>query len=467
MRLKYSLIVLLPSLFFFSYLISVDQQSAFMFSGLFLVFGYLIYLSIKTKNNVLTATIALGAIAHVIGAPLFILNKEDYSYSGWNAIKDFDFSTSFFLQIYTYVFSAIILLILFTWVIERVFRRSRLKRGIPTTELATQIKTEYVKPQNITLWTIVFVALLILAIILAVVMYVYNIAILGIESERLPFKLVGILFYLRGYGLPILLFIIFRKTSQSKLLNLMYIVVALFVGALSASRGVTFIYLFPVLVGLLITKITVSRIILVVSLILLGYFTTSITRDVVYSTSNLSIFDLPSLLLSSRSSFQSDEGLFLSLLSIIGTISNRLYGAQDSVLAYQHILVEPWNSFVNFMITGSLVPNLAEDLYGLVFLPGMGYGVGLGLIGLLVMIGKADFILLIFAVFFFSILMVIANRVLRRLFINPNTGKFYQLYYLILFITAFNFLQATLPYLYTIICVTWILGFFFNKKVLK
>lgn len=468
MKIKYSLIVLLPSIVFFTYLVTVDQQAACMFLILLLVFGLLIYFSRKTNNNVLTSIVSLAAIAHVLGAPLFIVNKEDYSYSGWNAVKDFDFSNFMFLNVYAYSISSLLLVILFTGILESI-----VTNGIGKS-LAFQSnfeKAAYFDKEpthrNTISWNIILIFLLILSLVLAIIMYINNIAVLGIESERLPFRLVGILFYLRGYGLPIILFIVYRKTSQSGFLSVLFILVALIVGALSASRGVTFMYLFPILVGILVVKISVQRIILVVGLVILGYFTTSLTRDIVYSTSNLSLWDLPSLLISSKSSFSSDDGMFLSLLSILGTMSNRLYGAQDSVLAYQHVLVDPWLSFFDFIVTGSLVSNLAEDLYGLVFLPGAGYGVGLGLMALLVMIGRADIFLLIFAALFFAILIVIINRLLQRLFFNKQSGKYFQLYYLILFISSFNFLQSSIPYIYTILFSTWLLGFFFNRKFKK
>jgi hypothetical protein len=437
-----------------------------MFLGLLLVFSSLIYLASKTQNNILTVTISLTAIANVIGTPILVLNKASYSYAGWNAVKDFDFSIISFLKIYAYSFSAIVLLIAFIWLIERYTKN---KPGKPevvkhSTIVATSVRT--VKGYKI-VWSLLLFLLLFFSLVLAIFMYVNKIAVLGVEPERLPFKLVGILFYFRGYVLPILLFIVFRKSSQSFLLKVLVVITALIVGALSASRGVTFFYLFPVLTGILIQKISFARISLVAGLVLLGYFVTSMTRDLTYSTSGLSVLDLPLLLLSSRSEFQSNEGIVVTLLSLIGTISNRLYGAQDLVLAYQHILINPWQSFGNFLLTAPIMNDLAADLYGLKFLPGQGYGVGLGLVGLLVMIARADITLLIAAIFFFSVLAVILNRVLTRLFLDPKTGKFFQLYYLILFITAFNFLQATLPYLYVILFSTWVLGFFFNQKLTK
>ena len=435
-----------------------------MFVGLLLMFSFLLYLAAKIQNNVLTTGILLAAIANVIGTPIFVLNKENYTYSGWNAVKNFDFSIFSFLNIYVISFSSILLLIAFVGLIER-YTKPKYKRVEVSNNSAPVGMLVRTKKGDKIIWSFLLFFLLLFSIVLAVFMYVNRIAVLGIEAERLPFKLVGILFYFRGYVLPILLFIVFRKSSQSFLLKVLVVVTALIVGALSASRGVTFFYLFPILTALLIKKISFARLSLVAGLVLLGYFITSMTRNLTYEISELSVMDLPLLLLSTKSSFQSEEGIIVSLLGIIGTISNRLYGAQDLVLSYQHILINPWQSFGNFLLTAGISKDLAWELYGLRFLPGQGYGVGLGLVGLFVMIGRADMLLLIVVILFFSVLLVILDRRLTGLFFDRETGKFFQLYYLILFITAFNVMQSTVSYIYMIIILTLLFGFL--KKRLK
>ena len=459
---KYLLMILLPVLIFLSYLVSVNHQAAFMFVGLLVFFIWLIYLATKIRNNVLIAAISLAAIANVIGTPLFILNKEKYSYDGWNAVKDFDFSTISFLNIYAYSFTSILLLVGFVWIIEKYnpehlsvyFKNNEneISRNILDSNINKKKKSKFT-------WSFVFFIFYIITVAIAVFMYINKIGILGIEPERLPFKMVGILFYLRGYILPITLFVIFNKTSKSILLMVLVIILAIMMGALSASRGITFIYMFPVIVGILNKKVSFQRVALVAALIVLSYVVTSMARDIIYANAeqSLSIIDLLLGLLGSSSEFQSDRGLFFSLLNVISTISNRLYGAQDMVLAYQYVLIDPWSSFGNFLLTEPIA-DLAKELYGLEFSPGQGYGVGMGLLGIFVMIGRADVLLLVAAILFFSLLAVLINRLLTHLFILKQTEKFYQLYYLILFIVAFNFIQSTPSYLYFTILFSYILN---------
>lgn len=458
MKKQHLLMMLFPALVFASYLAIVNQQAALAFFGLLIVFSWFIYLSTQTKNNVLITAISLVAIANVIGTPLFILNEPQYSYSGWNAVKDFDFSTIYFLSIYAYSFPSILLLIGFTWLIEKCIPRQPLvTHKVTGTKFANSSigLNAYKEIKNKPRWTFLFLILMILTVAMAIFMYLNKIAVLGIEPEPLPYKIVGILFYLRGYVLPITLFLVFTKTSQSALLMMLTIVMALIVGGLSASRGITFVYMFPVLAAILLYKISLQRIALVIALILLGYVTTTMFRELIYADQSSSVIDLLMGLLSSESEFQSDEGLIVSMLSIISTISNRLYGAQDMILAYQHVLIDPWSSFGNFLFTEPIVNDPAKELYGLEFLPGQGYGVGMGLVGIFVMIGRSDFALLAIAILLFSLLIVIMNRLLTRLFFEEQSGKYFQLYYLILFIAAFNVIQATLQYLYSIIILSY------------
>ena len=449
---KFRLILIIPSLIFFVYLFSVSKQASLTFLVLLISYLVLIIFASKTKNNVLLTGISLSAIANVIGTPLFIMNKDNYSYDGWNAVKDFNFSVISFVEVYSYAVVSLILFIFFVFVLEYVFpKKIKPQFSINKTDIfSIQL--------NKSVWTVILFFSLAFSLFLAIIMYIYKIAVIGIEHEYLPFKMVGILFYLRGYILPLLIFVIYRKSSQSNFIKISVTIIALISGALSASRGVTFFYLFPVLAGILLQEISFKRILFVIFLILFSYFFTSLTRDATYSTDSISIFDLPALIFSSKSEFKSDKGMIESLLNIISTISNRLYGAQDLVLAYQHTLINPWNSFINFTFTKPIVEDLAGDLYGLVFLPGQGYGVGMGLVGVFVMIARSSFVLLILAIFYLSVLIVILNRVLTPIFKNKNTNKFSQVYYLVLFFASFNFMQATLSYIYTIIIICWIMG---------
>jgi hypothetical protein len=155
-----------------------------------------------------------------------------------------------------------------------------------------------------------------------------------------------------------------------------------------------------------------------------------------------------------------------SLLRVVSTISNRLYGAQDMVLAYQYTLADPWSSFGNFLFMEPIA-DIAKELYGLEFLPGQGYGVGMGLLGVFTMIGRSEILLLVFAMFFFSLLAVVIDGLLTRLFFNKKLGKFSQLYYLILFIVSFNFIQASVNYLYSTIILSIVFGYFFKRLKLK
>ena len=49
------------------------------------------------------------------------MNKDNYSYDGWNAVKDFNFSVISFVEVYSYAVVSLILFIFFVFVLEYVF----------------------------------------------------------------------------------------------------------------------------------------------------------------------------------------------------------------------------------------------------------------------------------------------------------------------------------------------------------
>jgi hypothetical protein len=418
-------------------------------------------------NNLLRASIVLISIANVVGTPIVILNKDNYSYNGWNAIKDFDFSNAYFFSIYAYSLLSIIALIGFVSFFEFSFAKLKLVifKSAKDTDLENFKSINKTKLlNNPTKYNTLFIFLMGISACLAIFMYINKIGILGVEPEPLPFKIIGILFYLRGYILPIFIFYMFNKTSQSTVLMFITVLISIIMGVFSASRGIGFIYLFPVIAVLLIRKITLFRIVISLFLILFCYMLTTIGRDIIYSSLDQSVSpgELLSGVFEGRSEFHSVDGLFVSLLNIVGTISNRLYGIQDQILAYQYILNEPWSSFGNFLLMEPIA-DIAKDLYGLEFLPGQGYGVGMGIIGTFVMIGRSDILLFIFGIVVYALIAVIVNQSLNLLFFYKNIKKYHNLYYMALFIAAFNYIQSTLSYLYFLVIFCFMLKFLMNK----
>src|SRR3970282_2163983 len=69
-------------------------------------------------------------------------------------------------------------------------------------------------------------------------------------------------------------------------------------------------------------------------------------------------------------------------------------GAQDVVLAYQYEPAEPWLALTRYFIQGGAAhtvgPNLNYDFYGLECEEGSGFGVGIGVVTYLIVLGHSS-----------------------------------------------------------------------------
>jgi hypothetical protein len=422
-----------------------------------------LFFSIKTKNNLLIFAVILAAISNVVGAPIIILNQDNYQYSGWNAVKSFDFSNLYFLKIYSIEFLNLFLLIIFTYIINyKIVKSKFINKLIPSKKV--NISTSNKSSSN--KWDILMIINLFFILFIISFMYLNQIAIMGVEGDKLPFKLVGILFYTRGYLLPILSFILYNKSSKNTILSFFTILVSLIIGLLSASRGLTFIYMFPVIIHIIISIKSSFKYFIVTFLILFAYMLTSISRSVLFNDTQLNFIDLVSQIFSSESEFKSDNGILKSFINIIGTISNRLYGVQDLILTYQYKLNDPYASFNSFILSNPVIDDPAIELYNLEWLPGQAFGVGLGLMGIFTLFFKVNFILYLLVCLFSSFLISVLNLILNKYFYNYTNNSYNPLYFLVLFFSAFNLVQGSFIFLYLILIFILILIFlsFFSVK---
>jgi hypothetical protein len=430
-------------------------QASYLYFILYLSFSIFIYFAIKTTNNLLIFTISLAAISNVIGAPIIVLNKNSYEYSGWNAIMSFDFTNIYFAKIYSVEFLNLSLIILFTHLISYKLKNSFfLNKLIPNKKIRNNIPKS---KNNKFKWDVLMFINLLFIIFIITFMYFNQIAIMGVEGDKLPFKLVGILFYTRGFILPIISFILYNKSSKSNFISITLIFVSLLIGLLSASRGLTFFYMFPVFIQLITGLKSPFKYFIVFFLILFAYMLTSISRSVLFNDTQLNFIDLLTQVFSSDSEFKSDSGLVKSLINIIGTISNRLYGVQDLILTYQYKLVEPIQSFTSFLLARPVINDPALELYNLQWLPGQAFGVGLGLMGVFILFFKVSFLLYLLAIIFSSFLISILNIILNKYFYDSNKNKYNPLYFLVLFFVAFNLVQCSFIFLYFIFIFLFIL----------
>jgi hypothetical protein len=413
--MKRILLVAVPVwLAFLIYLEARDHDAALVSLVLTPAFGIPLYFALKCRNVLLRMFVGFSFIAHAIGAPFFFLGKAGYGFSGWGAVKNFYFEPVHLFQMYVPVVSSLALIVMFTWAIDLVHFRpftgpageaggsrvfSRRMVGPPDDPRAAR---------PYTFWLVML--LVMIGLPLNWFMYVNRIGILGLESAPMPYRLTGILVYFRLFILPIVLFWLYTKSSRGAAITVLVVVYALFSGLSSSSRSLYLLALLPVFVTA-VAENRKLRVILAAAAAMVGFFLVTASRDTTYVTS-VGYWDL--LVAVVQALARDEQGI--SVMTVIGGIANRLYGAQDIVLAYQYEPANPWTSLMHFFTTGgnanSVVPDLGNDLYGFRFEEGSGFGLGLGVLAFVVMLVHSSLARLLVATLLISLMLSMSSRII-------------------------------------------------------
>lgn len=411
----------------------------------------LTYCAFRSENIPLRIFMALSFIAHAIGAPFFFQAREYYSYSGFGAVKNFDFDTTHLFEMYVVVFVSLTLILVFTSILEGVLVLPR-RKGSQAAETSKVYGGQGMQAPAAASSGMHDVALIVLVVALFVpvnwFMYVNRIGITGIVSEPMPFRLTGILYYSRMYVFPLILFWLFAKSSRNGLLVLICFLYALFSGLSSASRFVFFAPLLPIM-GSLILENRRWQLGALMAAALAGFLLVSASRNSTYLDAAVGYTDMLGTAVESLLSGDSN----LSFATLIGPLANRLFGAQDIVLAYQYEAAEPWLALARYFWSGgvadSVVPDLTYEFFGLVFDEGSGFGVGIGLIAYLVILGHSSLERLVVGAFVVSLLLVLANRIIREASheILGEARSLLMTYFVALFVTL-SLYSSTLKMFY-------------------
>lgn len=423
------------------------------------LFYILIIIAKKSKNNFLFSIIILNAISNLIGGLFFYYNQDDYSYSGWNAIMNFDFTLDYYCDIYLKYFISLFLFSFFVLQFGKFIKTNEIivnDESSNNSFLNVTKRLDQFKKYSNTKYNFILFLSLFIVLAISIEMYSSKIAIIGIPNKPLPFKINGVLFYLRGYIFPIIIFWIYLKSNRSFFVNFATLLIGLVVGMLSISKGITFMYIFPVILSLVLSR-SYFKTSLAFILLIIAYANTSFARGITFENVDLSAFQFFTNYLSNLSI---DQELLSDSFKIIGALSNRLYGPQDLVLADQYILSNTFENFLNFISLKSLIPEIAYEIYGLDFGPDSGFGVGMGLGGILIILFNSNFLIFILTILFFSFLVSCIEFQTNYLFgINKNTKSFNPLYFFIILFLSFNVVEGSLRFLYLFIIFS-ILGHF-------
>jgi len=389
--------------------LALTDAGAFWISLVFVpIFGAITWVAIRSENIVLQVFSVFMFVAHAIGATFFWLNRSKYGGSGFSSVGDFKFDLGEFFLIYVWVFAIYGTLVWCTriWDAYAMPRHGAVSRFLQQTQSPVPAfrssRTERV-------FDVLLVGFVVLFLVpLNIYMSANNIGTLGLLNDPLPYRLTGIMYYTRLYFGPLLILVLFGKSSRSWMLVSVILGYAVFAGLSSASRTVFLVSMFSVGYFAIVGR-QKFRLAIISVIGLLGFILTGASRDYTYTSDFFVLSDAFTTALLFLLSGQ------ISIFDMIGGIANRFYGAQDMILAYQFVLEDTWLALVHYFMSGgradTIVPDLGHDLYDM-DLQGTGLGVGLGTIAYLLILSHSNILVMPFAVLALAFLISAGNHLL-------------------------------------------------------
>lgn len=419
-KLYYMLPFVFMWLFLLSYFYANDRDGLVLFIILPPLLGVMLYISIRKQYFVLTVFLSLAFISQAINPAFFFLNRENYSYAGWNAIKDFNFDLSEFYFIYKDMYLLLFFIFIFTLFFNKLFNNShRLmikKRGtisfhrVDISEKKLLINKKIGNKDKYSLY--IFLVIMFLAIPLNIFMYKNGIGISTIDPQRLPFKLVGITFYLRNYIIPTIITYLYYKSKRTNLSTAFILLYSILVGILSLSKGNILLTILPVVLFSVIDKKQMRLYFSCLFAIFL-YLMVSWARQFVFISSIGSVEMIGNIFSNIIESDFIDLNFFSTFLN---AISDRLYGAQSTVLAHQYSLDNNIYETFNFLIarTDNLSNIILDDLFMLHFPDGVTFGVGIGYLATLILLANKNLFMMIFLSLVTAIYLTVSEIIISK-----------------------------------------------------
>lgn len=400
--------------------LALTDTGAFWISLVFVpVFGSITWSAIRSDNIVLQAFALFMFIAQAIGAPFLWLNRSNYGRSGFGSVGSFQFDLGEFFLIYVWVAALYGALVWSTrkWDTYIWPRRGATSRFLQQIQSTAPARTSRRTARIFDVLLVGFVVLIMVP--LNMYMSTHNIGTLGLLNDPLPYRLTGIMYYTRLYFGPLLILILFAKSSRSWMLVAVILGYAVIAGLSSASRSVLLISMFSAGYFAIIDR-QKFRLAIISVIGVLGFLLTSASRDYTYSSDSFVLSDafiaaLPFLL-----------GGQISIFDTIGGIANRFYGAQDMILAYQFVREDTWGAMVNYFISGgradAIVPDLGRDFYDM-NLEGTGFGVGIGTMAYLLILSHSNILVMPLAVLALGCLISSGNQLLNHALAKAVAAK--------------------------------------------
>lgn len=318
-----------------------DFNAGVLWFALSSSFGLLLYFSIKTKQIVTKLFFAMVFITHAILPPMFLLKKESFTYSGWAAVKNFDFELHSFLPIYLVLFIFYLGLLLFCFLFTNKLSVCNFKKNLPK-------KIQIVSKKDVQVKYDLLIIIFLLAVgSLNVWMFNSNIGLTGMGGvqEYLPFKLGGILYYFSRFIIPIAIYYLYKKSTRNTYVTIVLFLYAFFASLSHVSKA-TFVLLIIPLMWFSIKDKKLWIFLFIVFGSAVTYPLIEFSRTFVYEVSDGVVF---------RNSSDSIFSLIIKVIcdfpeidlgSTIYSFIARLGGGQDVVLSWQYNPAEIGRNFL-------------------------------------------------------------------------------------------------------------------------
>lgn len=421
-KLSYMLPLVLVWMSLAIYFYTNDVDAFILFMILPPLLGIILYISIKTKYVVLTMFFSLSFVSHAINPAFFFLNRANYAYDGWGAVKDFSFDLSEFIPIYRDMYLLLICIFIFTIVLNKLFNDAPSKTALMNKSTKSAHCPDISERQvDITkrsknkrgIYSLLICLFIFFVVVpLNLFMYTNGIGISTIDPKRLPMKLVGITFYLRNYIVPIIITYLYYRARRTNILTALILLYGMLVGILSLSKGNVILTILPVVLFSIIDNKKMRLYFSILYAIFL-YSMVSWARQFVFISSVGSIEMMENIF---SNLIESDFIGVQMLVTFLNAFSDRLYGAQSVVLAYQSNIDDNIAEIFNFFLarTGNLPDIILNDLFGLHFTGGEAFGVGIGYLPTLILLANKNLVLLILLALVTAIYLTISEIIITK-----------------------------------------------------
>jgi hypothetical protein len=226
-----------------------------------------------------------------------------------------------------------------------------------------------------------------------------KVGLLGVHQYQLPFHLTGVLFYVRRYFFPVILAYLYYRTKNKNTATILLIIYSIITGLAGNSKAGCLLVLFPIaFIAYMSDKKKLFWIVVVISAI--SYYYIRLTRTFIGELNGDIDFD--DLIVKGALKTNSLFSVYDFMLDSIGAFSERLFGLRSAVLTYQYTKLS-FDDLVNFYTLrqsmGQLIPNAAEDLFGVILSEDRAYGVSYGYTGSIIALANRNYYYIVIQAF--------------------------------------------------------------------